>query len=99
MLVGDDAPKPEQAKQLSRTPSEYFRDHWFATFWFENNHGDLQGLIDKVGEDRVMFETDFPHPTCLYPDPLGTVGPVLDTLRPETRRKVLGDTAAALYRI
>ena len=20
-----------------------------------------------------MFETDFPHPTCMYPDPLGTV--------------------------
>ncbi len=90
---------PEQAAQLAKTPSDYFRDHWYATFWFETNHGDLQRLIDVVGEDRVMFETDFPHPTCLYPDPLGTVGEVLDTLRPETKRKVLGDNAAALYRI
>ena len=24
----------------------------------------------SVGEDNIMFETDFPHPTCLYPDPL-----------------------------
>ena len=60
---------------------------------------DLQGLIDQVGEDNVLFETDFPHPTCLYPDPLGAVEDTMNALRPETRRKVLGDNAAALYRI
>ena len=90
---------PEQAAQLSRKPSEYFKHHWYATFWFEEGGGDLQGLIDRVGEDNVMFETDFPHPTCMYPDPLGTVAPRMATLRPETRRKVLGETAAALYRV
>ena len=90
---------PEQAAQLQRRPSEYFQHHWYATFWFEEGGGDLQGLIDRVGEDNVMFETDFPHPTCMYPDPLGTVAPRMATLRPETRRKVLGETAAALYRV
>jgi predicted TIM-barrel fold metal-dependent hydrolase len=90
---------PEQAAELARKPSEYFRRHWYATFWFEEGGGDLQGLIDRVGEGNVMFETDFPHPTCMYPDPLGTVAPRMATLRPETRRKVLGETAAALYRV
>jgi predicted TIM-barrel fold metal-dependent hydrolase len=90
---------PQQAAELSRKPSEYFKDHWYATFWFEENGGDLQGLIDKVGEDNVMFETDFPHPTCLYPDPLSAVEERMSALRPETRRKVLGETAAGLYRI
>ena len=90
---------PEQAKELQRLPSEYFKDHWWATFWFEKHQGDLQGLIDKVGENNVMFETDYPHPTCLYPDPLGTVGEVYGELRPDTQRKILGDNAAALYRI
>ena len=46
-----------------------------------------------------MFETDFPHPTCLYPNPLETVEEIMATLRPETRRKVLGENAAALYRL
>ena len=46
-----------------------------------------------------MFETDFPHPTCLYPNPLETVEEDMVTLRPETRRKVMGANAAALYRI
>ena len=90
---------PVQAAELSRMPSEYFRDHWYATFWFEKNFGDLQGLIDKVGEDNVLFETDFPHPTCMYPDPLGTMEDRVASLRPSTRRKVLGDNAAALYRV
>ncbi len=59
----------------------------------------MQGLLDKVGEDRVLFETDFPHPTCLYPSPLETVAAKMNTLRPETRRKVMGENAARLYRV
>jgi predicted TIM-barrel fold metal-dependent hydrolase len=90
---------PEQAAKMARKPSEYFATNWYATFWFEENGGDLQPLIDRIGEDRVLFETDFPHPTCLYPDPLGMVEERMSTLRPETRRKVLGDNAAALYRV
>ncbi len=90
---------PQQAEQLDRMPSEYFKDHWHATFWFEKNRGNVQALIDSVGEDNVLFETDFPHPTCLYPAPLETVREKMETLRPDTRRKVLGDNAAALYQL
>jgi predicted TIM-barrel fold metal-dependent hydrolase len=90
---------PEQAAELDRMPSEYFKDHWYATFWFERAQGNLQGLIDSVGEGNVMFETDFPHPTCLYPNPLETVAETMATLRPETRNKVMGDNAVALYRL
>lgn len=90
---------PTQAGELSRMPSEYFKDHWYATFWFEKNQGDVQGLIDSVGEDNVLFETDFPHPTCLYPSPLDTMAEKMDTLRPETRRKVMAENAARLYRL
>ena len=90
---------PGEAAELSKNPSEYFAGNWYATMWFEQNRGNLQGLIDAVGEDNVLFETDFPHPTCLYPDPLGTVEARFSTLRPDTRRKVLGDNAARLYRL
>jgi len=90
---------PAQAAELSRMPSEYFRDHWYATFWFERAKGNLQPIVDAIGDDRILFETDFPHPTCLYPDPLGTVEGAMQTLRPESRRKILGDNAARLYRL
>jgi predicted TIM-barrel fold metal-dependent hydrolase len=90
---------PTQAAELARMPSEYFADHWYATFWFERNKGNLQALVDAVGEDNLLFETDFPHPTCLYPDPLGTIDDKMAMLRPESRRKILGDNAAKLYRL
>lgn len=90
---------PAQASELSLMPSEYFKKHWYATFWFERNQGDVQRLIDSVGEDNVLFETDFPHPTCLYPKPLDAVEEKMLTLRPATRRKVLGENAAKLYRL
>jgi predicted TIM-barrel fold metal-dependent hydrolase len=90
---------PKEMAELTRKPSDYFQDHWYGTFWFEENGGDLQYLIDRVGENNCMFETDFPHPTCMYPDPLATVEERMTRLRPETRKKVLGENAAALYRI
>lgn len=90
---------PKWAAKLQKKPSEYFTDNWFATFWFENGRGDLQHLIDQVGEDNIMFETDFPHPTSLHPDPIAMVSEKISTLRPESQRKVMGENAAKLYRV
>ncbi len=88
---------PEELDKLSMLPSEYFKRQLFATFWFEKNN--VPALIASVGEDNVLFETDFPHPTCLYPKPLDTVAEKMSTLTPEVQRKVLGENAAKLYRL
>ena len=61
---------PDELARLHKMPSEYFRSNFYATFWFENNRNKLPELIEAVGEDSILFETDFPHPTCLYPNPL-----------------------------
>jgi len=90
---------PVQYAALKRKPSEYFADHWHATYWFEKNKGNVQGLIDSVGEDNVLFSTDYPHPTSLYPKPLDCVADQMSGLRDSTRRKVLGENAAKLYRL
>jgi predicted TIM-barrel fold metal-dependent hydrolase len=90
---------PAQLAELKRLPSEYFRDHWYVTYWFERNRGNVQGLIDSVGEDNVLFETDFPHPTCLFPRPLEVIAGQTSAMRPQTRRKLLGENAAKLYRL
>ncbi|HWE69480.1 MAG TPA: amidohydrolase family protein [Acidimicrobiales bacterium] len=88
---------PKELDKLSMLPSEYFKRQLFATFWFEKNN--VPALIASVGEDNVLFETDFPHPTCLYPKPLDTVAEKMSTLTPEVQRKVLGENAAKLYRL
>jgi predicted TIM-barrel fold metal-dependent hydrolase len=88
---------PKQLADMSMLPSEYFRRNLYATFWFEKNN--LPALVAAVGEDSILFETDFPHPTCLYPKPLDTVAEKMSTLAPSAQRKILGENAAKLYRI
>jgi predicted TIM-barrel fold metal-dependent hydrolase len=84
---------------MKKMPSEYFASNLYATFWFENNFNKLGQLIETVGEDRILFETDFPHPTCLYPDPLTSVEEKLAKVSPEARVKILGENARRLYRL
>ena len=90
---------PTELAKLKKMPSEYFRSNLYATFWFENNRNKLPDLIDAVGEDSILFETDFPHPTCLYPNPLASVEAKMATLAPETRKKIYGENARKLYRL
>jgi predicted TIM-barrel fold metal-dependent hydrolase len=88
---------PKQKAAMSLTPSEYFKRQIYATTWFERS--DIASMIAAVGEDNIMFETDFPHPTCLYPDPLETADANMQTLSVATQRKILGENAAKLYRL
>ena len=55
--------------------------------------------IQQLGADNVMFETDFPHPTCLYPDSSERGRAAVSNLPEEVQRKVLHDNAASLYKI
>jgi predicted TIM-barrel fold metal-dependent hydrolase len=88
----------EQAGQrLSLTPKEYFQRNMYGCFWFEENK--VEALIRDIGVDNVMFETDFPHPTCLYPNSLGRVTRALDGAEPGLVRKVLSENAARVYNI
>ena len=42
---------------LELRPSEYFRRQIYGSYWFES---DIGAALDKLGEDNLMFETDFP---------------------------------------
>jgi len=88
---------PAAKARMKLLPSEYFKQNIYATTWFE--HRNLASLIDAVGEDNLMFETDFPHPTCLYPAPLKTAEANLRDLSTEVQRKILGENAAQLYKL
>jgi predicted TIM-barrel fold metal-dependent hydrolase len=90
---------PIQAAELERKPSEYFRRNWFATMWFETGRGHLQALVDEVGDENIFFETDFPHPTSLFPKPLEHVADAMGSLRPESRKRILSDNAMRAYRL
>ncbi len=88
---------PNDGAHLAMKPSDYFRRSVYSCFWFER--AAPQRLIEEIGVRNVLFETDFPHPTCLYPDPVGRVAEVLRDVDPQVRRRILQDNAAELYRI
>lgn len=84
-----------EGKRFNLMPSEYFKRNFYACFWFEKR--DISHVLRRVGIDNVLFETDFPHPTGLYP--IDNLEGRLGDLTRQERAKVLGGNAAKLYRI
>jgi uncharacterized protein len=81
--------------KLQRLPSEYFASNFSACFWFERR--DLTRQIRAVGVDNVLFETDFPHPVCLYP--VDDMDKAMAGLTEEEKVKVLSGNAQRVYNI
>jgi predicted TIM-barrel fold metal-dependent hydrolase len=88
---------PGLKTKLSLTPKEFFQRNIYATMWFERT--DVAQVVAAVGEDNILFETDFPHPTCLFPNPLETASRNMSALTPAAQRKIMGGNAATLYGI
>ena len=84
-----------ERNDLRRMPSEYFKSNFYCCFWFERK--EFANKAREVGIDNIMFETDFPHPTSLYPVNAGTF--TLPGFTDEERAKVLHGNAAKVYNI
>lgn len=88
---------PGSMDHLSLAPSEYFRRQIHACFWFERRG--ITDVIDALGHEHLMFETDFPHPTCTFPDGLDYAADALADVDHDGRAAIMGGNAARLYRI
>ncbi len=93
----------EEHPEYDLLPSEYFRRQVFGAFWFEERG--LRSALEQL-PDNVLFETDYPHPTCQAPGPasIGThprlyAERALAGVSEDTLRKVLQDSAARVYAI
>jgi uncharacterized protein len=83
---------------VSKPPAlEMFRRGIYGTFWFE--HAGPVLLLDYLGADNIMWETDFPHPTCLYPSPAERSAKALAGVDRQKIRKIMQDNAARLYKV
>ena len=81
---------------LELRPSEYFRRQIYGSYWFES---DIGAALEKLGEDNLMFETDFPHATCLYPGVREKTLAGVEGLSPAVQRKLLYETAVRVYQL
>jgi uncharacterized protein len=92
-----DAEWEDQFKELDlkMPPSEYWRRQCYATY-----QSDPIGvkLLDELGEDNIMWGSDFPHPDGIWPDSQEYIQRELGHLPAATQRKIVCDNAAKLYR-
>lgn len=88
----------EERPDLDRLPSEYFARNVYGCYWFEQTAP--RRLIDKVGIDNILFETDFPHPTSIFGDDVHKcIATGLAECSAEVRRKILWSNAQQLYKV
>lgn len=81
---------------LSLTPLEYFQRQIYASYWFER---DVAHAVERLGPDNLMFETDYPHPACLYPSVQAQVEASLGGLPEAVQRKILYGNAQRVYQL
>jgi predicted TIM-barrel fold metal-dependent hydrolase len=88
----------EERPEFDRLPSEYFARNVYACYWFEQTAP--RRLLDKIGVDNILFETDFPHPTSLYGDEVhARIKAGLADCAESDRRKILWGNAEKLYKV
>ena len=88
----------DQFKDLTLTmrPSEYWRRQCYATY-----QSDPIGLrlLDILGEENIMWGSDFPHPDGVWPDSREFIDREFEQISDEVRQKIVCDNAANLYRL
>jgi predicted TIM-barrel fold metal-dependent hydrolase len=79
---------------LKMKPSEYWHRQCYATY-----QSDRIGIrmLDEIGEDNIMWGSDFPHPDGIWPDSQEYIARELGHLPAATRRKIVCSNAARLY--
>jgi predicted TIM-barrel fold metal-dependent hydrolase len=88
----------EERPDLELPPSAYFARNVYGCYWFEQTAP--QHLIEKVGVDNILFETDFPHPTSLFGEEVHKrIAGGLAGCTDEIRRKILWSNAEKLYKV
>jgi uncharacterized protein len=87
---------PSDLRKFTRTPKQMFIDQIFASYWFEDITC-VDAYLREFGNRNLMFQTDFPHPTSLYPNVQGKIAETLGHRDRETQENVLFRTAERVY--
>jgi len=84
-----------EAPELTMSATDYFkRNCWIST---ECEDHFVADVIRWMGDDHIVFETDYPHPDSKYPEATAHFL-ALDVVSDDSKRKILWDNAVDLYR-
>jgi uncharacterized protein len=81
------------APELTRPPSAYFKHQCFASV--EGDEAPVQYVSDWLGDDRLVFTTDFPHGDSKFPRAVESF--LTLPIAEESKRKILWENRAAYY--
>jgi predicted TIM-barrel fold metal-dependent hydrolase len=86
---------PLEFPKLTRSATDYFRRNcWIST---ESQDRFVADVIRWMGDDHIVFESDFPHPDSKFPRAteyfLAQEG-----VSPQSKRRILWDNAVDFYR-
>ena len=79
---------------LSMRPSEFWHRQGYSTFQDEHL---TQEVIQAVGENNILWGSDYPHPDSIWPDSQEYNGRNLGHLDEGVRRKITCENAVRLY--
>ena len=80
--------------ELSMKPSELWRRQGYSTFQHEPS---VAQMIPLIGEDTIIWGSDYPHPDGIWPDSQKWIAEDLGSLSPTLRRKITCENAGKLY--
>ena len=80
--------------KLKKVPSQYFRDHWLATFIVDRNGISVR---HQVGIENMAWSTDFPHHGNDYPYSRKTIDDIFALVPADERRKITCTNAAKFW--
>lgn len=78
-------------------PSELFHRQVYGCYFFEEDSP--ARVIDAIGSSNLLFETDYPHPICLFGNVREKIEAGLAGQPDDVRRAMLWENAASLYRV
>jgi len=84
-----------EAPLCKKKPSEYVKNgNWF--FAMEPEEETLPYVIGRIGDDKILFASDYPHWDGIFPYVVSTIRGRKD-LSDESKARVLGENAKRFY--
>ena len=84
--------------ELTMTATDYWKRNCWTSTECEEKY--VTDVIRWLGDGRIVYESDFPHPDSKYPHSTQTfLNLVPDQLSDDSKRKILWDNAIDLYQL
>lgn len=78
----------------TRSPRDVFAEHMFVCILRDET---ALTMVDQIGEDNILWESDYPHDSTSFPESRGRLAESLHSIPDSTARKIAELTARNLF--